>query len=387
MRGIRGRVDAYFRAAMADAARITRQGSPLQTELWASLLTSAWLPEVTANGRVPRTAEVAHFIERGVARGDVAAGVMLAALAVVGAPEEVAAQAAQGADRLAEVVALPEWATRMGRVRCEGAWYGGVDPYGDQDLAVLSFCYDNGAEPHVVAVLIDHINGGFAVDAFTDGPTFVETWCERRDAGQLRPVQPGDAAGRILDAFHLTDRVLGAPVSETLEDERSFVLARARTIPDPVKPVIAEPASNAACADLARRFWTSPHATMLDEVDGAEEAFELLLSFVGGWPEDRLLWWSPTRASVFLTDWLPRKAIMSDEAVSAMVQVVMAWTHFAGADLSEQARAAIFRQIDEDVVKLPALITDPAQAGLAKQIALGREPDLSYLFPDQRADE
>src|SRR5262249_1184460 len=322
------------------------------------------------------------FIGRAVARGDAAAHVMLAALAVVGAPEEVAAQAARGAEQLAAGAALPEWASWLGRVRCDGAWYGPADLYGDQDRGVLSFRYDKRAEPHVVARLTDNLHAGLAVHAFTEDPIFLDRWREHPGTGQLRPVPPGEAAGRILAAFELTDHVVGVPLSEELVDERSLVLARARAVRDPVRPQIPEPASDDVCAALARRFWESPHAAGLDDEDGAEEAFGQLLDFVGGWPEDRLLWWSPNRASMFLTHWLPRKAIMSDQAVRAMARVVAAWTNFAAADLPEHARTAIIRQIEEDLPKLPELVNDPAHFGLAKQIALGLEPDMTYLLPD-----
>jgi len=376
-------VDGYFQTAIADAAAVTRKASPLQAELWASLLTSAWLPEPPATEPLLSVDDdLPGFIARAVARGDAAAHVMLAALAVVGAPEEVAEQAARGAEQLAAGAALPEWASWLGRVHCDGAWSGPADLYGDQDMDVLSFGYDNAAEPHVVAMLTDNLNGGLAVHAFTEDPMFLDRWREHPGAGQLRPVPPGEAAGRILAAFELTDHVVGVPLSEELVDERSFVLARARAVRDPVRPQIAEPASDDMCTALANRFWESPYAAGVDDEDGAEEAFGLLLDFVGGWPEDRLLWWSPNRVSMFLTHWLPRKAIMSDQAVRAMTRVVAAWTNFAAADLPEPARAAVIRQVEEDLPKLRELVNDPAQAGLAKQIALGLEPDMSYLRPD-----
>ncbi len=114
---------------------------------------------------------------------------------------------------------------------------------------------------------------------------------------------------------------------------------------------------------------------------GAREALGQLLDFVGGWPEDRLLWWSPARASIFLTHWLPRKAVMSGEGIAATPDVVRAWTRFVTAGLAEKQLAAIFDQIDRDAPGLAARMADQSQAGLGKQIALGREPDLSYLLP------
>src|SRR5262249_5310745 len=171
----RPRLEEVFRTAIADAAAVTRKASPLQTELWASLVTSAWLPEPPdTEPLLSVDDDLPGFIARAVARGDAAAHVMLAALAAGGAPEEVAAQAARGAEQLAAGAALPEWASWLGRVRCDGAWYGPADLYGDQDMGVLSFRYDNAAEPHVVAMLTDNLNGGLAVHAFTDDPVFLD---------------------------------------------------------------------------------------------------------------------------------------------------------------------------------------------------------------------
>jgi len=381
VRHLRPSVGTYLATALADVSELVRQRSALQVELWASVATSAFLPEKLTRGFAAHLDDAVGFVGRAVGEGGTAAHVMLAALAVVGAPAELREAAAEGARMLAQAAPLPQWAARIGQASCAGAWFGPADPYRDQDLAVLSFGYEGDSEPHVVAVLIDRINGGFAVDAFTDDPSFVQAWARHTDAGRLSPVAPAVAAGEILDAFDLTDRVLGVPVTESLVDERSFVLARTRVVPDPVQPEIADPASDQACEALASRFLAAPHAEGLLEVAGAREALGQLLDFVGGWPEDRLLWWSPARASIFLTHWLPRKAVMSGEGIAATPDVVRAWTRFVTAGLAEKQLAAIFDQIDRDAPGLAARMADQSQAGLGKQIALGREPDLSYLLP------
>lgn len=224
----------------------------------------------------------------------------------------------------------------IGRVVCEGGWYGKADPYGEQLLAVLSFRYTDGSEPHLVVVAIDQTNGGYAVDAAVEEPAFLNDL-------DLPPASPDVVAGRILDAFELTDSVLGAHVAETLHTERAAVLARTRLVPDPVRHAVP---------DLQLD---------LPDVPGAEEAFGKLVEFVG----ERPLWWSPERVSAFVTSWLPREAIMSDAAVEAMPEVLRAWTARLG-DLPE-----VRTVIDELAPWLPALMAEESLAGPRKRMAGG----------------
>ena len=225
----------------------------------------------------------------------------------------------------------------MGQVVCEQAWYGKADRYGEQTLAALRFRYPDDKEPHVLIVGIDQVNGGLAVDATVEEPKFL-------DDLDLRPADPAVVAGRVLDAFEMTDLVMGAPIAESLPAVRPLALARAQAVPDPVRQ---------APDDTLSRFLDLP------DLPGAQEAFGKLVEFVG----DRPLWWSPARVSRFLTSWLPREAILTDAAVSAMPEVVRAWSRFHGAE------PEVLRQIEADAPHLPALMADESLAGLRKRMA------------------
>ncbi|MFI7688826.1 hypothetical protein ACIBQ6_07125 [Nonomuraea sp. NPDC049655] len=345
--------------AVGQARDLLRWRSPLRTELWAARLTAALEPD-----------EVRPFLGELAEDGSAESRLTLAALAAVDRPgwpgaesspepqteaeaeSETEAEAAAGAEPGAgglrvlgvEVagtaeadLGLPGWVRRMGQVTCEGAWYGKADPYGEQTLAVLSFRYANGKEPHILVVGIDQPNGGLAVDAVVEEVTFLD------DLG-LSPAEPGVVAGRMLDAFELGDRIMGAQVADTLPAVRPLAIARALAVPGLVRQ--------------------APDGTMagfhdLPDVPGAREAFEKLAEFVG----ERPLWWSPARVSQFLTSWLPREAILSDTAVAAMPEVVRAWSRFNG------AHPAVLHQIDVDAPRLPALMADESLAGLGKRIA------------------
>ncbi|WP_431928839.1 hypothetical protein [Nonomuraea jabiensis] len=238
------------------------------------------------------------------------------------------------------VETLPGWVRRMGRVVCEGGWYGKADPYGEQALAALSFRYENGKEPHLLVVAIDQVNGGLAVDAVVEEVKFL-------DDLDLRAEEPGMVAGRVLDAFELGDRIMGALVTDTLPAVRPVALSRARAVPDLVRP---------APDDTISRFRELP------DLPGAREAFEKLAEFVG----DRPLWWSPARVTQFLTYWLPREAILSEAGIAAMPEVVRAWSRYCG------AHPAVLAQVEADAPRLPALMADESLASLGKRIAKNR---------------
>ncbi|MEV0595016.1 hypothetical protein [Nonomuraea cavernae] len=375
-----------FTTAITQARDLLRWRSPLRTELWAARLAAGLEPD-----------EAALFMRALVNDGAPEARLALAALAVVdtaslAAPDDVDAgdvfadpdvlpdklRALGQPDMLSEAAedrsgpdpaetpgepgeladpdqasaylvvgraamrTLPAWVARMGRVTCDGAWYGRADRYGQQTLAALRFRYDNGKEPHLLVVGIDQVNGGLAVDALVEEVKFL-------DDLDLQPADPAVVAGRVLDAFELTGRVMGAMVADTLPAVRPLALARARAVPHPVRQ---------AADDTVTAFQDLP------DLPGAREAFEKLVEFVG----DRPRWWSPSRVSTFLTSWLPREAVLSDEAIAAMPAVARAWTRFHG-DNPE-----VLAQVDADAARLPVLMADESLAGLAKRIAGTQHP-------------
>ncbi|GAA2837943.1 hypothetical protein [Nonomuraea rubra] len=324
-----------FDTAITQARDLLRWCSPLRTELWAAGLAA----------ELEASEQAEAFLRRSEEDSGREARLALAALAAVGGPGPE--------DPHAVIESLPGWVRRMGRVTCDGGWYGKADPYGEQVLAALSFRYDNGKEPHVLVVGIDQPSGGLAVDAVVEEAKFL-------DELDLRPTPPESVAARILDAFELTDRVMGAQVADTLPAVRPFAIARARaaltrTHDTTPEPRASEPGEPGRARDTATEI-------VLPDEPGAQEAFGKLVEFVG----DRPLWWSPARAAQFLTQWLPREAILSEAAIAAMPDVVRAWTRHQG------GHPAVLRQIDQDAPRLPALMADDSLASLHKRLARDR---------------
>lgn len=315
-----------FDTTISQAHDLLRWRSPLRTELWAARLTAEVQTDET-------------LLPRLVQDGRAEARLALAALAAVnpGEPDAIGPQLRAGREAAGS---LPGWVARMGQVTCEGGWHGKADRYGEQTLAALAFRYGNGKEPHLLVVGIDQVHGGLAVDALVEELTFL-------DDLDLAPTDAGVVAGRILDAFELTDLLMGAEVAPTLPAVRALALARAHAVPDPVRH---------AGDDLVARFHDLP------DVPGAREAFDTLVAFLG----DRPLWWSPARAAQFLTAWLPREALLSDEAIAVLPEVVRLWTRHHG-DHPE-----ILRRIDADAPGLPLLMADDSLASVSKRISRHR---------------
>ncbi|WP_043630358.1 hypothetical protein [Nonomuraea candida] len=406
-----------FDTAITQARDLLRWRSPLRTELWAGRLAAG----LEASGQVEA------FLRRAAEDGGQEARLALAALAALhrpatpappaaspagSAPPETGPTATDGpkgglsdaapaegsgpegngleggepedsgpegggpyaAAGAGVVESLPGWVRRMGRVGCDAAWYGKADPYGEQVLAVLSFRYDNGKEPHVLVVGIDQPSGGLAVDALVEEEKFL-------NGLDLRPARPETVAARVLDAFELTDRVMGAQVADTLPAVRPLAITRARTVLDhaltspahtpapdhgPGRAEVTGQAEEAGRTQAADRAEADGFEGDLPDLPGAREAFGKLMEFVG----DRPLWWSPDRAAQFLTQWLPREAILSDEAIAAMPEVVRAWTRHQG------GHAAVVRRVDEEAPRLPALMADDSLASLNKRLSrqLGERP-------------
>jgi hypothetical protein len=334
-----------FDTAITQARDLLRWRSPLRTELWAARLTA----------ELEASEQVEAFLRRSAEDGGQEARLALAALAAVNGQGAQGPYAAAG-DAVAE--SLPGWVRRMGRVTCDGGWYGKADPYGEQVLAALSFRYDNGKEPHVLVAGIDQPSGGLAVDAVVEEAKFL-------DELDLRPTPPESVAARILDAFELTDRVMGAQVAETLPGVRPFAITRARSALTRTHDATPNAAAGTADGGAPGRTRDTASEIALDalpDVPGAREAFGKLVEFVG----DRPLWWSPARVAQFLTQWLPREAILSEAAIAAMPEVVRAWTRHQG------GHPAVLRQIDEDAPRLPGLMADDSLASLNKRLARGR---------------
>ncbi|WP_155129245.1 hypothetical protein [[Actinomadura] parvosata] len=338
-----------FDTAITQARDLLRWRSPLRTELWAARLTG----ELEASEQEDVPGRVAAFLRRLAKDGSPEARLTLAALAIVNGPAEPEDREERPYTMAGEGVAvsLPGWVARMGRVTCDGGWYGKGDPYGEQVLAALSFRYDNGKEPHVLVVGIDQPSGGLAVDAVVEEAKFL-------DELELRPTPPESVAARILDAFELTDRVLGAQVADTLPGVRPFAIARARSLltrTHDASPGHADGGVPGRARDTASEI--TLHG--LPDVPGAREAFGKLVEFVG----DRPLWWSPARVSQFLTRWLPREAILSEEAITAMPEVVRAWSRQQG------GQPEVLRRVDEEAPRLAALMADESLASLQKRLA------------------
>ena len=162
-----------------------------------------------------------ELIRAAGARPSRRSGALLRGLAVL-LPEPQAGRAAEAFGDLPGAY-RPAWAQAIGALRVETCWYGTSEEQTAYAFLLASYTYD-GAEPHAVAVSIDHANGGVAKDVFvTDGPGIEVT--RDRLAGfsaEFGEVDAATAHRHLADAYTAT--------AEQSDDIRSLrVLCERRT--------------------------------------------------------------------------------------------------------------------------------------------------------------
>lgn len=337
----------FFEPILAACAPIADVDGALDAERAVSaLLGGAYAAADTGrDGAVERFAEQLVSVLRG--RSDALSGALLAGLSGV-APGGAAARAAEALSEGAGDDFRPVWASAVGRVHLTGSWVMS-DVFGDQAEYVLAFEYEDGAlggPPHAVCVLAD-FNLGAVKDCWTAlQPDQVLEACRRSAESDedllLAEVDAADAADTVRELFAGTDGMAELPDSQALPEERSVALARLATLPP--GPARADDGRDDRSADaLVDDFLTSPEGT----VSGAErEVVEACVRLVAEYSvannrPDRLRW-SPVTVEAFLTDWVPRAAVIDEECVRWLPTVLAAFVTYAGrvSDRPERAVAA-----------------------------------------------
>src|SRR5260370_10557696 len=120
---------------------------------------------------------------------------------------------------------VPAWTKMIGAARATSAWRA-TDLCGDQDSIMVGFRYPDGSE-HCALVLVDHLLGGIAKDATVLWTPMADVLQEREEP-EFHLVEEGlaEAAGRIMAAVSVTERSIGAPITEDYTDPGALVKAR-----------------------------------------------------------------------------------------------------------------------------------------------------------------
>ncbi|MGH2723678.1 MAG: hypothetical protein ACRDI0_05330 [Actinomycetota bacterium] len=331
---------------LQDGAELATLDDPLRVEFEVSGFL-ALIRMVAGDDPEPVLTEVlVPRLER--AGTPVARALLLAMAALSGA--DLARACREASDRLGRaVVPGPPWEPEVGHPRFAGAWRS-TEAYGDQYGLLILLEYPP-RRPHLVTAIIDHNLGGIVKDASVaeDGPGVLARW---RSAPELTltPVTAEEAGLTLLRAVQETDRTIDAPITDGSVGMRSLLAAVARRMAgveaapaeEPPQPMSPEERDR-----LAEEFLASREAGGLPPAAG--EVVDTLITYRAEWAGDDPLRWSPTVVELFLLDWIPRKAILDEDALGAVPDTVRAWVRFAGQrrglakDLVKETAAAVDR--------------------------------------------
>lgn len=299
---------------------------------------------------------------------------------------------AAGAHRARSAPDLPVWADQLGKVRLCGSWAYG-DVYGDQTSYLATFAYDDphlGGEEHAVVVLVDH-NIGIVKDLFVGEPadrllTEVRKGAETDELVWLSEVDPATLRAQVESYLRVTDELSNLPDGGSMATDRMLVGARLALLPptDLLPPVA--PSTVDDPVGLVESFLSSPDAHTLERTGEPDEAtlryaVRLILDFTQDGPDGDPLRWSPAVVGLFLLDWVQRRAVLDDDDVTVLPEVLRAWTRWAAGQrgLPQPARAAIDEAIDVMAPEFARLYASgerrgPAVAAVAELLAEGIDP-------------
>ncbi|MGI8622293.1 MAG: hypothetical protein ACR2NB_02120 [Solirubrobacteraceae bacterium] len=378
-------LDEIVRAARAAVGDVQ---DVLGAELQAAALSALWHPpdfQLDAEPEQLLVESVYPAIERGA---DARALAALRALALV----EDDGRAAGAADRLAASgVTEPAWAPvppvrplRAALMR---------DPHFDDAHTVLVEFERDGEGRHVLGLLVDRSQGGFAKDAL-GADTLDEV--QAMTAGALPglvafdALDLGEARARIEDALDQTAHMLEAPISDELGAMRVLLLARARLLPEGHTVPEPEPRSPGEREELVRAFLKATGGRRFARDEVAWQVLDLAVDFAEDHRGNALMW-SPGVVEQFMVDWLPRVVGVDDALADRVPELLPAWVRYAGRvrkvpkARAEEAAAAVAEHSGalHQAVAGGGVGRDPAHALAAALISAGvdlEDPDAVAAF-------
>jgi hypothetical protein len=276
------------------------------------------------------------------------------------------------------------WGAALGTVRPTGAYAYG-DRYGDQTGYLATFAYDDeslGGPEHAVVLLVDH-TVGLVTDLVVVAPASAlleqirtaedeMTWSAPMELSSVRAAADG--------YLRATDLASVLPDADSLASNRYLAGARIALLPAPAAPTsVAEPDH-----ELVTAFLKSPEArlTGLARAAGAkQEAIGYALGLCTGFAQARggdPLRWSPRAVESFLLEWVHGRAVLDQQDMATLPDVLAAWVLWSGrrVGLPDAAVAETLDQIDAVRAEFTRLCTtgerqSPAVRATAQLVAEG----------------
>jgi hypothetical protein len=295
------------RGTAATAAELVELQSPFLAECWLSSLVSIW-EEAHLIDDDPERVIGLSVVDAAVAEGSPRALALLSGLAVFGG-QRVGPRARTEARALGERRdQAPAWLDALGRARLLGSWRT-QEPFGDGDMVALVLKHD-GYPPHAIGVLIDHNLGSSAKDVLVadDAGMLRVLWEHEVPGVTAVDIDPQEAADVLAHGLEIEPRYLDSPATEELRRFRPLLRTYLRALPSPralQRSSLHEPDRDR----LAEEFAASDEARGLDPAVIDDLAWRIV-DFGCDYLEGDPLRWSPIVVELFMTDWLPRKALL-----------------------------------------------------------------------------
>jgi hypothetical protein len=368
---------------LRDARPITGLADPLQAEVWAS----GWLGQAWLNAPMgEREAEHQLCMEvtgRACTTPSPHGLAAVAALARV-APAADIKMLNETVDILAETQPLPPWHAAEPDWTPTAAWRA-VD-VGDSEQ-VLLIDYD-GPHPHTLMAQIYKTGGLLIGKLAVLEPGAADRWDQLRAEEEVpMPIskQPvADVLADLADALNITDITWPRNDDEDFADNRALAWSRCR---EHFSTDWSEP-DGLPDSERHRLIDEFAASSGLDD-EVSRSLADLFLDYGEGYIRSGPLCWSPGEVMLFLTDWLPRKAMLDAGQRQALPDVLRQWLTFAltqrGTD--PQWITPVVEAVDTCLPGFREAFDDRTAWGPAKEIAAALADRGVDLTDEQAVEE
>jgi hypothetical protein len=372
---------------LRDARQITGLADPLRAEAWASRwLGRAWLNASMGerDAEHQRCVEVCDRARTAPSPHGLAA---VAALVRV-APAADIEMLTETIGILAETQPLPPWHTVAEPGWTSTAAWRAVDVWESERVLLIDY---EGPHPHTLMARIRQAGGVLVSLLVVLEPGAASRWDELR-AGEEVPMpitgQPvADVLADLADAMRTTDIYWPRNDSDYFVDNRALAWSRCRdhlpTWPDPAWEDLDR------LPDSERHRLVGEFTASTGRDDKVTQSLaNLFLDYGEGHIQSGPLCWSPDEVMLFLTDWLPRKAVLDADQRQALPDTLRQWLTFALAHrgIDPQWIAPVVEAVDTHLDEFRDAFGDHTAWGPAKQIAAALS-DRGIDLTDQQAVE
>jgi hypothetical protein len=354
---------------LRDARRITSLTDPLEAEVWAS----GWLGRAWLNAPIgERDAEHQLCMEVCGRASTTPSPHGLAAVAALArvAPAADIKMLTETIGILAETQPLPPWRTAAEPGWTPVAAWRAVDVW-DSERALL-IDYD-GLHPHTLMAHIRQVGGHIVSTLIILEPGTASRWDEvRADEEVPMPIagQPvADVLAELADAMRTNDLYWPRNDGDHFADNRALAWSRCHDYlpawPDP------EWETPEGLTDSERHSLIDEFTTSTGRDDEMTRSLAgLFLDYGKICIRSGPLCWSPDEVMLFLTDWLPRKAILDADQRQAVPGALRQWLTFALTRRGVAPRwiTPVVEAVDTHLDEFRDAFDDETAWGSAKQI-------------------